>query len=345
MTDPPINERDFASLIKQHSRIINKVSYFYATDKLPFDDLRQEIYVNIWLGLKQFRGDSKISTWIYRVAVNSALMALRSSKSTIGTVSVDFGLLDLSSEIDDAQKENLQVLHSLINRLEDMEKAIILLWLDEYSYDEIHLALNAILLQLKSTVLKTNSQNRCNMKLNELKKSMSTLEQVLAKTNTDIKINVSASKTAQTKILKEFRKAYTSLLLVAIIFVAAAIYNINPISFPLYLKIYLSSFLAIGAIWYIYLYRKLKSINIAVLSPKQLFSKTATIKLLTLAGEIFIGMCLVSFFALLLPSVWTFHRIGFWIMTIGLILGIVYSIFHYWPQYVKLFRDLNSIKE
>ena len=133
MTDPPINERDFASLIKQHSRIINKVSYFYATDKLPFDDLRQEIYVNIWLGLKQFRGDSKISTWIYRVAVNSALMALRSSKSTIGTVSVDFGLLDLSSEIDDAQKENLQVL----NRLEDMEKAIILLWLDEYSYDEI----------------------------------------------------------------------------------------------------------------------------------------------------------------------------------------------------------------
>ena len=135
------------------------------------------------------------------------------------------------------------------------------------------------------------------MKLNELKKSMSTLEQVLAKTNTDIKINVSASKTAQTKILKEFRKAYTSLLLVAIIFVAAAIYNINPISFPLYLKIYLSSFLAIGAIWYIYLYRKLKSINIAVLSPKQLFSKTATIKLLTLAGEIFIGMCLVSFFA------------------------------------------------
>lgn len=183
------------------------------------------------------------------------------------------------------------------------------------------------------------------MKLNELKKSMSTLEQVLAKTNTDIKINVSASKTAQTKILKEFRKAYTSLLLVAIIFVAAAIYNINPISFPLYLKIYLSSFLAIGAIWYIYLYRKLKSINIAVLSPKQLFSKTATIKLLTLAGEIFIGMCLVSFFALLLPSVWTFHRVGFWIMTIGLILGIVYSIFHYWPQYVKLFRDLNSIKE
>ena len=137
MTDPPTNERDFASLIRQHSRIINKVSYFYANDKLPFDDLRQEIYVNIWLGLKQFRGDSKMSTWIYRVAVNSALMALRSSKPKIETVSLNFGLLDISSEADDVQRENLQALQSLINRLEDIEKAIMLLWLDEHSYDEI----------------------------------------------------------------------------------------------------------------------------------------------------------------------------------------------------------------
>ncbi len=137
MIHPPINEREFASLIQQHSQIINKVSYFYATDKLLFEDLWQEIYVNIWLGLNQFRGDSKMSTWIYRVAVNSALMALRSSKQKIETVSFDFGLPDLSSEIDDAQRENLQILHSLIHRLEDIEKAIILLWLDEYSYEEI----------------------------------------------------------------------------------------------------------------------------------------------------------------------------------------------------------------
>ncbi len=104
---------------------------------MPFDDLRQEIYVNIWLGLEQFRNDSKISTWIYRVAVNSALMALRSSKSKVKTVSLDFGLLDISSEIDDVQRENLQTLRSLIDKLEDIEKAIILLWLDEYSYEEI----------------------------------------------------------------------------------------------------------------------------------------------------------------------------------------------------------------
>lgn len=137
MESPPINERDFAELIKRHSPIINKVSYFYASEKVPFDDLRQEIYVNIWLGINQFKGRSEISTWIYRVAVNSALMTLRSSRRRIETVSVDFGLIDVATSIDDAQRENLQHLHSLIDRLEDMEKAIILLWLDEFSYDEI----------------------------------------------------------------------------------------------------------------------------------------------------------------------------------------------------------------
>lgn len=137
MKSPPLSEREFASIIQEHSRIINKVCYFYATDRMPYEDLRQEICVNIWLGLNQFRGECKISTWIYRVAVNAALMTLRSSKPRIKTVSLDCRLPDVSTEIDDTQRENLQTLQSLINRLEDIEKAIILLWLDEYTFDEI----------------------------------------------------------------------------------------------------------------------------------------------------------------------------------------------------------------
>lgn len=137
MPSPTVDIKEFDRLIKEHSRIINKVSYFYASDKLPFDDMRQEIYINIWHGLPLFRGECKISTWIYRVAVNSALMAVRSQRSVPDTVSIDFGSLDLSSELDDVRKEDLQTLYSLIGRLEDLDKAIILLWLDEYSYDEI----------------------------------------------------------------------------------------------------------------------------------------------------------------------------------------------------------------
>lgn len=137
MPNPHIDIKEFDSLIKENSRIINKVSYFYASEKLPFDDLRQEIYINIWLGLPQFREDCRISTWIYRVAVNSALMAVRSQRSEPDTVPLDFESLHLTSELDDAQKENLKTLYTLIEQLDDIDKAIILLWLDEYSYDEI----------------------------------------------------------------------------------------------------------------------------------------------------------------------------------------------------------------
>lgn len=64
-------------------------------------------------------------------------MALRTSKSRIETVALDYGRLNISTEIDDRQRENLQTLQSLIHKLKDIEKAIILLWLDEYSYEEI----------------------------------------------------------------------------------------------------------------------------------------------------------------------------------------------------------------
>lgn len=183
------------------------------------------------------------------------------------------------------------------------------------------------------------------MQLDELRKSMSTLEQVLAKTNTDIKINLSVAQTAQTKLLNKFRQEFTVLLILAVIFAAAAIGNVNPLSFPLYLKIYLSSLLAVGAIWYIYLYRKLKGINIATLAPSQLFSGTANIKLLTLSGEIFFGAGFVVLFTLLFPNAWHYNRVAFWAMAVALLIVIIYSIVHYYPKYIKLFRDLNSIKE
>ncbi len=117
MKSPPNNEREFACLVKEHSRISNKVCFFYATDKVPFEDLRQEIYVNLWLGLKQFRGDSKLSTWIYRVAVNSALMAIRSYRSKVDTLPIDLSSCDPTSEFDDEQKEQLQAMYELINTL------------------------------------------------------------------------------------------------------------------------------------------------------------------------------------------------------------------------------------
>lgn len=109
----------------------------YATPKVPYEDLRQEILTNLWLGLESFKGASKLSTWVYRVAVNSALMAIRSFKPKIETLPIEMTFADISSEADDAKAEQLAALHELINQLLPIEKAIILLWLDEYTYEEI----------------------------------------------------------------------------------------------------------------------------------------------------------------------------------------------------------------
>ncbi len=183
------------------------------------------------------------------------------------------------------------------------------------------------------------------MQLDELKKNMSVLEQVLARTNTEIKINVSASQSAQARILKKFRQGFTSCLILAIVFALMAIGNVNPVSFPLYLKIYVSSILAVGAVWYIYMYRKLKAINIAALTPSRLFAKTSTVRLLAVSGEIFFLICLAVLFTLLFQNAWAHNRVGFWATVVFLVIVIIYSIFHYYPKYIQLFRDLNSIKE
>ncbi len=137
MESPPKTNRDFASFVKEHSRIINKVCWAYSTPKVLYEDLRQEILTNLWLGLDQFRGSSKLSTWVYRVAVNSALMAIRNYKSKVETLPFEISSADISTESDDNKAEQLAALHELINLLLPIEKAIILLWLDEYSYEEI----------------------------------------------------------------------------------------------------------------------------------------------------------------------------------------------------------------
>ena len=137
MKSPPELEVLFTSLVKENSRIINSVCYFYSSDIIPFEDLRQEVYINIWKGLDQFRSDSKSSTWIYRVAINTALMSIRTGKKRINIVPIDSMVFNISQGTDNSQKDRLEILDSLIEKLDEIEKAIILLWLDEYSYDEI----------------------------------------------------------------------------------------------------------------------------------------------------------------------------------------------------------------
>ncbi len=179
------------------------------------------------------------------------------------------------------------------------------------------------------------------MQLDELKKNMSKLDKVLDKTGSDIKINVAASETAQSKILKKFRQVMTNCAILAVVFTAMIIGGFSPQKFTLQFKIYLVIYLLICVIWYGYLYFTLKKINIATLTPAKLFYKTAKIKRLMISGEIFFGVVI----GLILINGLYNNPTALWALSVSFVVWIVLGVSHYWPQYIRLFRDLNSIKD
>jgi RNA polymerase sigma-70 factor (ECF subfamily) len=132
-----MNEQEqlFLSLVEQHKQIIYKVCFMYASDDETVNDLFQEVTLNLWKSFPRFRGDSKATTWVYRIAVNTCISWLRVSGKRIKTVPLTFSMTELLS--DEQEKENLRELYAMINRLGKLERALILLWLEERSYEEI----------------------------------------------------------------------------------------------------------------------------------------------------------------------------------------------------------------
>lgn len=129
-------EQRFNIAIEEYGRLISGICFSYASDSAEFGDMRQDAYINIWRGLKSWRGESKMSTWIYRVVINSCISSMRSNanffqnRESLGSIPV---IADSTSE----EVERVEYLHSLIGSLCAADRACILLWLDEKSYDEI----------------------------------------------------------------------------------------------------------------------------------------------------------------------------------------------------------------
>lgn len=135
MTMDPI-EQAFVSLIKEYERVIYKVCYLYATPNAPLNDLYQEVVLNLWKAYPKFRGECKVSTWIYRIALNTCISFMRKEKNIPEIVSLTPAEADRSEEWDETQAM-LKQMYRLINRLGQLEKSIILLYLEEKSYEEI----------------------------------------------------------------------------------------------------------------------------------------------------------------------------------------------------------------
>ena len=129
-------ENDFLELIAGQKRTIYKVCYVYAKDQDDLNDLFQEVVLNLWKGFPRYRGDSKLSTWVYRIAMNTCITFLRRSGTRPSTVPITAGVA--GSLIDEEGKTGqLRQLYRLINQLGKLERALILLWLEERSYQEM----------------------------------------------------------------------------------------------------------------------------------------------------------------------------------------------------------------
>lgn len=130
-------EKSFVSLVQEHQGLIHKVCILYETDREARNDLFQEIVLQLWKSFHTFRGDSKITTWMYRIALNTAISGLRKLGRKIKTEELDDYHFNISERAEDSREEELQKLHWAIRQLTEIERAMIMMALDEVPYDEI----------------------------------------------------------------------------------------------------------------------------------------------------------------------------------------------------------------
>lgn len=126
----------FNDIVRQYGDVVRRVCFMYSDGSGNFDDLYQETMVNIWRGMDSFRGDSQMSTWIYRTAVNTCISWLRMNRRHSGHSDINEALTIVAGD-DTEHRENLRQMYNVISRLDPLEKAVIMMWLDSEPYERI----------------------------------------------------------------------------------------------------------------------------------------------------------------------------------------------------------------
>ena len=145
----------FLNTIKEHQRIIHKICLLYRNSKEDQEDLFQEVVFQLWKSFKKFRGEAKLSSWIYRIALNTAIATFRKKKAQVEFREVLPDRLAPDMEM----SEHEQLLFWGIRQLSDSEKAIVSLYLEDFSYQEI-------------AAISGLSESNVGVKLNRIKKKL-----------------------------------------------------------------------------------------------------------------------------------------------------------------------------
>lgn len=130
-------EKEFVSLLHEHQRIIHKVCNLYMDAHADREDLFQEITLQAWKAYKQFRGDAKFSTWLYRVALNTAITYYRKGQKSAGIFYTETLPEQAGSDTKDPIEEKVRAMYAAIGELSKIDKALVMLYLEDYSYNEI----------------------------------------------------------------------------------------------------------------------------------------------------------------------------------------------------------------
>lgn len=158
-------ETRFLSDFETNQNIAHKICRIYTTNKDAHNDLFQEITIQLWKNYPKFRGDSKFSTWMYRVALNTAISLYRKSTRRIKTQDIsDFAYKIKGHEYDDTEEKQLASLYKAIHHLNDIDKALIFLYLEDKPYKEIAetLGITAVNARVKMNRAKEKLKNILN---------------------------------------------------------------------------------------------------------------------------------------------------------------------------------------
>ena len=130
------NENEFIKAIKENEAVLYKATRLYTNNLTDQKDLYQEIVFNLWKGYDSFRGDSLLSTWIYRIALNTSILFLKNKKRRGHNISLDHVIL-VEEKYAPVFEERIKTLYYKIKELKEIDRGIIFLYLEGKKYNEI----------------------------------------------------------------------------------------------------------------------------------------------------------------------------------------------------------------
>ncbi|HEY4196515.1 MAG TPA: sigma-70 family RNA polymerase sigma factor, partial [Mucilaginibacter sp.] len=135
----PANTKDhFLQLIEQHKGVIYKVSRSYGKNEEDREDLFQEIVIQLWGAFDRYNDQYKLSTWMYRIALNVAISFYRKERRRTESESpLTESMTEIADDTGEELNENIRVLQQFISELRELDKALMILYLESKSYKEI----------------------------------------------------------------------------------------------------------------------------------------------------------------------------------------------------------------